>query len=174
LGYGRSRRLRPTSPAFISRLPRYLDMLRHRLVRGTGKHSRQGMPGTDFPTADALRPDKVHQQWISEVLHFCPDTPIILVGCKTDLRYREKVGEKSARLSQTAVTPEQVSRTSDPSPQRILTCDFRQGEAMRKKIGALKYVECSAKYNHGISRVFEVATRAALLTQRGRPFCKFL
>lgn len=25
-------------------------------------------------------------QWVSEVLHFCPQTPIILVGCKKDLR----------------------------------------------------------------------------------------
>jgi Ras homolog gene family, member A len=47
---------------------------------------------------------------------------------------------------------------------------------MRQRIGALKYVECSAKYNHGVSRVFEVATRAALLGagRRRGSFCKFL
>jgi hypothetical protein len=47
---------------------------------------------------------------------------------------------------------------------------------MRQRIGALKYVECSAKYNHGVGHVFDVATRAALLGggRRRRSVCKFL
>jgi Ras homolog gene family, member A len=42
-----------------------------------------------------------------------------------------------------------------------------QGEEVRKKIGALKYLECSAKTNEGVREVFEHATRAALLNRRG-------
>jgi GTPase SAR1 family protein len=42
-----------------------------------------------------------------------------------------------------------------------------QGEEVRKKIGAYKYLECSAKTNHGVREVFESATRAALLTRKG-------
>ena len=41
-----------------------------------------------------------------------------------------------------------------------------QGEEVRKKIGAYKYLECSAKTNYGVREVFESATRAALLTRR--------
>jgi GTPase SAR1 family protein len=41
-----------------------------------------------------------------------------------------------------------------------------QAEDVRKKIGAQKYLECSAKTNEGVREVFEHATRAALLTRR--------
>jgi len=44
----------------------------------------------------------------------------------------------------------------------------RQGEEVRKKIGAYKYLECSAKTNNGVREVFESATRAALLTRGGK------
>lgn len=43
-----------------------------------------------------------------------------------------------------------------------------QGEEIRKKIGAYKYLECSAKTNEGVREVFEHATRAALLSRTGR------
>jgi GTPase SAR1 family protein len=48
-------------------------------------------------------------QWISEVLHFCSGLPIILVGCKKDLRYDQKTIEELHKTSQKPVTPEQVS-----------------------------------------------------------------
>ena len=41
-----------------------------------------------------------------------------------------------------------------------------QAEDVRKKIGAYKYLECSAKINDGVREVFEHATRAALLTKK--------
>ena len=52
-------------------------------------------------------------QWISEVLHFCQGLPIILVGCKKDLRFDQKTIEELHKTSQKPVTPEQV---------RIKTC----------------------------------------------------
>jgi Ras family protein A len=41
-----------------------------------------------------------------------------------------------------------------------------QAEDVRKKIGAQKYLECSAKTNEGVREVFEHATRAALTTRK--------
>ena len=41
-----------------------------------------------------------------------------------------------------------------------------KGEAVARKIGALKYLECSAKMNDGVREVFEHATRAALLRRQ--------
>merc|ERR1712169_93363 len=75
--------------------------------------------------------DNVQEKWISEVLHFCSGLPIILVGCKKELRYDQKTIEE-----------------------------------LRKKIGAYKYLECSAKTNEGVREVFEHASRAALLTKK--------
>lgn len=43
---------------------------------------------------------------------------------------------------------------------------FSEAEDVRKKIGAQKYLECSAKTNEGVREVFEHATRAALLTRK--------
>lgn len=48
-------------------------------------------------------------QWISEVLHFCQGLPIILVGCKKDLRYDQKTIEELRKTSQKPVSPEEVS-----------------------------------------------------------------
>lgn len=47
-------------------------------------------------------------QWISEVLHFCSGLPIILVGCKKDLRKDPRVIEELRKTSQRPVTPEEV------------------------------------------------------------------
>ncbi|KAJ4994274.1 GTP-binding protein RhoA (Ras family protein) [Stagonosporopsis vannaccii] len=91
--------------------------------------------------------DNVQEKWISEVLHFCQGLPIILVGCKKDLRFDQKTIEELHKTSQKPVTPEQA-------------------EDVRKKIGAQKYLECSAKTNEGVREVFEHATRAALLTRK--------
>lgn len=51
--------------------------------------------------------------------------------------------------------------------ERILTHQS-QAEDVRKKIGAQKYLECSAKTNEGVREVFEHATRAALLTRKSK------
>lgn len=53
-------------------------------------------------------------QWISEVLHFCQGLPIILVGCKKDLRYDQKTIEELHKTSQKPVTPEQVRHPPAP------------------------------------------------------------
>lgn len=55
-------------------------------------------------------------QWISEVLHFCQGLPIILVGCKKDLRHDPKTIEELHKTSQTPVTEEQVCALGNHGP----------------------------------------------------------
>ncbi|KAK7207908.1 putative GTPase Rho1 [Myxozyma melibiosi] len=94
--------------------------------------------------------DNVQEKWISEVLHFCQNLPIILVGCKKDLRFDTKTIEELQKTSQRPVSPE-------------------EGQAVADKINALKYLECSARTHEGVAEVFEHATRAALLERSSKP-----
>lgn len=47
-----------------------------------------------------------------------------------------------------------------------LTFYHSQGESVAQKIGATRYLECSAKTGEGVREVFEQATRFALLSNR--------
>ncbi|KAJ2617521.1 GTP-binding protein Rho1 [Coemansia sp. RSA 1365] len=87
--------------------------------------------------------DNVKEKWISEVMHFCQGLPVILVGCKSDLREDPGFIEQARANDIQLVTPE-------------------EGAAAAKKIGAADYMECSAKTGRGVRDVFENATRKAL------------
>ncbi|KAI8149364.1 P-loop containing nucleoside triphosphate hydrolase protein [Fennellomyces sp. T-0311] len=93
--------------------------------------------------------DNVQEKWISEVLHFCQGLPILLVACKKDLRNDPHTIEELRKTSQRPVT-------------------YEEGMAVAQKIGAYKYLECSAKDGDGVREVFENATRAALMTSKPR------
>ncbi|KAI8840549.1 Sec3p Rho1p complex [Chytridium lagenaria] len=92
-------------------------------------------------------PDSLHnvkEKWISEVIHYCRDAPIILAACKIDLR-----------------TDHIVAETLKAKNQNIVTTS--EGRRMAKEIGAFHYVECSALENVGIREVFTSAARASLI-----------
>jgi Ras family protein A len=109
------------------------------------------------------------------VLHFCPGLPIILVGCKKDLRFDPKTIEELHKTSQKPVTMEQVRQADRqqlvfiaPKCQGQELIQIAQGEEVKKRIGAVKYIECSAKTGEGVREVFEHATRAALTNTKKR------
>ncbi|KAG0676186.1 GTP-binding protein Rho1, partial [Pichia californica] len=87
--------------------------------------------------------DNVQEKWIAEVLHFCQGVPIILVGCKVDLRNDRAT----------------IDRLAQSGQQPVSTAE---GQDVADKIDALTYMECSAKHNQGVREVFEAATRATL------------
>jgi hypothetical protein len=68
---------------------------------------------------------------------FKPDIPILLVGCKADLR--SVSGQTRCLISRTA------------------------GETLAAEIGAWGYIECSAYYLESSLVVFEAAARAGLM-----------
>ena len=82
--------------------------------------------------------------------HHCPNTPIILVGTKLDLRDDKETIEK---LKEKKLGP-------------IL---YTEGLKMHKEISATKYLECSALTQKGLKTVFDEAIRAVLWPQKKTP-----
>ncbi|KAA0704351.1 Rho-related GTP-binding protein [Triplophysa tibetana] len=87
--------------------------------------------------------ENVTIKWFPEVHHFCPNTPIILIGCKTDLRNNK---EKMRKL-----------KASDMAPITYL-----QGEEIQKQLKAEVYLECSAKYRENVEDIFRETAKRAL------------
>lgn len=102
--------------------------------------------------------ENVRAKWYPEVSHHCPNTPIILVGTKLDLRDDRETLEKLRE-------------------KKLAPIPFPQGLAMMKEINAIKYLECSALTQKGLKMVFDEAIRAVLIPSKpnGRKrTCRFL
>jgi len=84
-------------------------------------------------------------QWYPEVLHFCPTTPIILCGLKSDLRNKRTCVELLRTQGLTPVTQQ-------------------QGKAVATKMNAL-YMECSSKEMSGVHEIFDTAIDIAVRGQ---------
>lgn len=69
-------------------------------------------------------------------MHHCPNTPIILVGTKADLRDNEETQVYLKRQGLSFVKRE-------------------QGEHMKNKIKAITHLECSALTKRGVKEVFD-------------------
>ncbi|KAK9512918.1 hypothetical protein O3M35_001229 [Rhynocoris fuscipes] len=99
-------------------------------------------PNTDcfllcFSVGNKTSYDNIVSKWFPELRHHCPNVPIILVATKTDLR-------------------ETQADTLTPI----------DGKKMRRKIRAVKYVECSALKGEGLREIFIEAVRACLKKTR--------
>jgi Ras-related C3 botulinum toxin substrate 1 len=85
----------------------------------------------------------VSSKWYPEVSHHCPQTPIILVGTKLDLREDRETIERLREKGQNPIS-------------------FESGMAKAKEINAIKYLECSALTQKGLKNVFDEAIRAVI------------
>lgn len=90
--------------------------------------------------------ENVRAKWYPEVRHHCPNTPIILVGTKLDLRSDRQTLDKLQE-------------------KRLSPIKFEQGLALAKEIEAVKYLECSAFTQNGLRIVFDETIRAVLYPQ---------
>lgn len=85
-------------------------------------------------------------QWYPEVLHFCPYTPLVLVGLKSDLRHKKTCVEMLKTQGLTPVTTD-------------------QGQTVAKKMNA-QYMECSSKEMSGVDEIFEKAIDTVVFNDR--------
>jgi len=104
--------------------------------------------------------ENVSNKWIHEVRDICGSTiPVVLVGCKADLRPPETSDDSAADPS------------ADPSAASTTTAFVSrvQAERLAAAIGARTYKECSALRAEGVDDVFEAATRLSMLMRDGVP-----
>ncbi|KAL0979497.1 hypothetical protein UPYG_G00185870 [Umbra pygmaea] len=104
--------------------------------------------------------DNVLIKWYPEVHHFCDGVPIILVGCKSDLRKDKALARKLWASGVNFIT-------------------YIQGEETKRKINAELYMECSAKYKENVDDIFREATKRALgattsRKEKRKGFCNIL
>lgn len=91
-------------------------------------------------------------RWLPELTHFSPQTPILLIGCKKDLRTDEGHPNTSTR--------------------RFVSCEH--GKQAAVTMGLSGYLECSAQTGEGIREVLLCASEIAYhrkvprRTQQGR------
>lgn len=91
---------------------------------------------------DLRQPLTASSQWYPEVLHFCPTTPVILIGLKSDLRHKRNCIE--------------LLRTQGLTP-----VSYEQGKQTAQKMGAY-YMECSSKEMDGVEDIFDRAIEIAV------------
>ena len=94
-----------------------------------------------FSLVDPGSFENVKEKWVPEVRHHCPDTPIILVGTKLDLK-----------------DDQDTLRQLKSRRQRPVR--YVEGIIMQRNIGAVKYLECSAKAAVGLKPVIYEIIRA--------------
>ncbi|KFO23545.1 Rho-related GTP-binding protein RhoF [Fukomys damarensis] len=95
---------------------------------------------------DVMNPisyENVLIKWFPEVTHFCRGTPMVLIGCKTDLR---KDKEQLRKLRAAQLEP----------------ITYNQGLSACQQIRAALYLECSAKFRENVEDVFREAAKVAL------------
>lgn len=90
--------------------------------------------------------DNIANKWYPEISHYCPNTPVILVGTKADLRNDQHIISRLAEKNISLTTPE-------------------QGQAVGKQINATKTLECSALTQKGLKDVFDECIRAVVAPQ---------
>jgi len=90
--------------------------------------------------------DNVTKKWIPEMMHYCPNTPIIIVGNKTDLRGDRDILKKLRNEKKTAIFSE-------------------MGEQLTLKFNATKYLECSC-LDGTVKNVFYQAVRTVLTEEK--------
>ncbi|KAK9765654.1 Rho GTPase [Basidiobolus ranarum] len=87
--------------------------------------------------------DNVETKWLYEILEYSPGVKVILAALKCDLREDEETIRYMGKMREHPVT-------------------YEEGLQMARRIQAVKYVECSAKYKVGVKESFEEAARVAV------------
>ena len=92
--------------------------------------------------------ENVESKWVGEIAENCQGVKLVLVALKCDLR--EQGADEEAETAEGA----QIEKKE--------MIKYEQGLEVARRIGALRYLECSAMRNRGVNEAFTEAARVAL------------
>lgn len=101
--------------------------------------------------------ENVENKWLTEIQKFCPDTSFVLVGTKSDFRKDPPAGREG----------------------QLVPVD--EARAVAERQNAAKYIECSARTEENLKKVFDMAINVAITKRNagsssggGKKFCSIL
>lgn len=98
--------------------------------------------------------ENVESKWVGEIAENCPGVKLVLVALKCDLREQDnEVEEETTAEGESAVGAQREKKEM---------INYQQGLDVARRIGALRYLECSAMRNRGVNEAFTEAARVAL------------
>ena len=89
---------------------------------------------------------------MGEIAEHCAGVKLVLVALKCDLREEH------------APDDEEEANAAPPKP----VIQYQEGLEVARRIGALRYLECSAMRNRGVNEAFTEAARVALTVKPAR------
>ncbi|KIW82516.1 hypothetical protein Z517_05543 [Fonsecaea pedrosoi CBS 271.37] len=95
--------------------------------------------------------ENVSTKWIAEINEHCPGVKIVLCALKCDLREEHEKDDDE-------------EHGAPPRPM----IQYNEGLEVARRIGALRYLECSAMRNRGVNEAFTEAARVALQVKPAR------
>ncbi|GMM53175.1 Rho family GTPase [Starmerella bacillaris] len=84
--------------------------------------------------------ENAQTKWVAEIIDNCQGIKLVLVALKCDLRNQQ----------------------DDDDMRQSDLISYEEGVAVAKKVGALRYLECSSKEDRGVREAFTEAARVAL------------
>lgn len=105
--------------------------------------------------------ENVESKWVGEIADNCPGVKLVLVALKCDLR--EQTGQDDDEEAGEGTTGDD-GQAGEKKP----TISYDQGLEVARRIGALRYLECSAMRNRGVNEAFTEAARVALSVKKER------
>lgn len=108
--------------------------------------------------------ENVQTKWVAEIVDHCDGVKLVLVALKCDLRSSEDSSPPATAAGEgEASAAEDLSKAGANTTQPLKKLiSYEEGLAVAKKVGALRYLECSAKKNRGVNEAFTEAARCAL------------
>jgi Rho family protein len=98
--------------------------------------------------------ENVESKWVGEIADNCQGVKLVLVALKCDLR---EGGDEDADAEADA-----DGEGGEGAHREKEMINYNQGLEVARRIGALRYLECSAMRNRGVNEAFTEAARVAL------------